>query len=87
MRPSGEMTERVKSMLTRDKMGVKDGFLFALKGDVERLLLDYFELDGKPEVKVALGDDGKYDISVTAAAVRIKHFDSTADLYKKQILK
>lgn len=76
-----EMTERIKSMLARDKTGIKEGFASALNGDLNKLLSDYFELSGRAEIKVEATEDGDYKLSFSARATRIKSFDSTCDAH------
>lgn len=83
VKPSSEMADRLKKMLTRDKMGVGEGFLATLKSDEKRLLCDYFSLDGDAEVSVTPLDDGSYDIQIKAKASKIKSFDSTSELSRK----
>lgn len=81
---SHAMAERLKAMLTKDKMGVHAGFMSALTGDLSRVLGDYFDIAAPPSVAVSLDDDGTYDITVSAKATRIKRFDTTQDLPKPE---
>ncbi len=83
MKPVKLMTERMKNMLVRDKMGVGEGFSSALKGDVERLLLDYFALTDV-DLRVDLDDDGYYKIRIVGTATAVKSFSSTADMQTKR---
>jgi septum formation topological specificity factor MinE len=75
-----EMKKRLGDMLTRDKVGVNEGFMTALDNDVNKLLNDYFELDKKCGIKVSQGENGKYILTLSASASRIKSFLSTADI-------
>ncbi len=83
MRASKQIAERMKNMLVRDKMGVGEGFTAALKGDVEKLLDDYFTVE-RADATVELNDDGKYEIRIVAIATAIKSFSSTADMQVKR---
>lgn len=83
MKPAREMAERMKNMLVRDKMGVGEGFSSALKGDIERLLQDYFELKSS-DVRVELDDNGFYKIKIEGNATAVKTFSSTADMQTKR---
>ena len=56
MRHAAEMQERLRKMLTKDKIG-DAGFVSALKRDVGRVLKDYFELSDEPELTVAVNAD------------------------------
>ncbi|MEG1529867.1 MAG: hypothetical protein RR405_05870, partial [Clostridia bacterium] len=77
---SKEIEDRLRGILTRDKVGVKNGFMVALNGDLNRLLGDYFELSVCGDVKVEQNGDGEYEVEFCAKASRIKSFDTTADL-------
>lgn len=83
LRPSKEMENRLKNMLTRDKMGVGQGFLTALSGDLNRLLGDYFSLDGEVKTEINPLDDGTYEIKIVGSANKIKAFSSTSELMRK----
>ena len=58
LRASRLMAERLKEMLTRDKLGVKEGFVSSLCKDAARLLGDYFEMESPPEVRISAGEEG-----------------------------
>lgn len=77
VKASKQISERLKLMLTRDKMGVGEGFLAALTSDLNRLLGDYFTLDGDIRIDVQLGDDGRYSVDISAEATNVKKFEST----------
>ena len=84
LRASRLMAERLKEMLTRDKLG-GEGFPAALKRDCARLLGDYFALAGEPEIAVSQREDGGYDITVRAQAHEIRRFRTTEDLPMPEI--
>lgn len=84
LKMSGKMAERVRRMLTRDKLG-GEGFSAALKRDCARLLGDYFALAGEPEITVSQREDGGYDITVRAQAHEIRRFRTTEDLPMPEI--
>lgn len=80
MRADRQIAKRMREMLTHDKVGVKDGFYSLLKGDINRLLGDYFDLIGEAKVDIEQGEGGNYVVSISVDAGRIKQFDTTADL-------
>ena len=82
VRHSREMAERLRAMLTKDKMGVHEGFMSALGGDIARTLSDYFELTAAPVIGISTDDDGNFEITLHASACRIKPFCTTQDLPK-----
>lgn len=84
LRASRLMAERLKEMLTRDKLGVKEGFVSSLCKDTARLLGDYFELEFPPEVRISAAEEGGYEISVKALASDVKRFETTADFPKPE---
>lgn len=67
---------RIREMLTKDKLGVSDGFMAAFKADEKHLVDDYFDVDDL-SVKVERREDGKYLVTVLAVASKIKLFDTT----------
>lgn len=77
-----EMKRRLSAILTRDKVGVSDGFSSALNSDLNKLLNDYFELDRRCEI-VITQEDGIYKLVLEAKASRIKSFSSTAELRRR----
>lgn len=79
VRPSRLMTERMKEMLIRDKMGVGEGFSSALTSDLGRVLGDYFDTLSAPTVAVARNEDGEYEVTVTVLAAGVKRFETTGD--------
>lgn len=80
MRADRQIAKRMREMLTHDKVGVKDGFYSLLKGDINRVLRDYFDLQDDAKIDIEQGDGGNYILSISANASRIKQFDTTADL-------
>lgn len=85
VKPSRLMVERIGDMLVRDKMGVHEGFLSAFSADIARVVGDYFELSSPPAVSVRRGEDGGFEVSVTAEARRLKRFETTSDLPKPEL--
>lgn len=80
MRADRDISNRMRQILTRDKLGVKEGFITALNNDCNHLFNDYFELNGRLAVRIEQTEDGQYSLSITGKAVRIKQFDTTADI-------
>lgn len=76
MRIAEQVSSRLRDMLTKDKFRASDGFVVAFKADVSHLVKDYFDADDIAfdfkETK-----DGKYEITVTVKASRIKQFETT----------
>lgn len=84
MRHAAEMQERLRKMLTKDKIG-DAGFVSALKRDVGRVLKDYFELSDEPELTVAVNADGGYTVTVSARADDIRRFRTTESLPRPEM--
>ncbi len=80
MRVDRSIASRMRQMLTHDCVGVKDGFMHALAGDVRNLLRDYFDTDGEASITINQREDGEYDVRIEAKAIRIKQFDTTMDI-------
>jgi hypothetical protein len=80
MRFSTQVAERMKTMLVRDKMGVSDGFLQVFKGELTRLVGDYFKIDRPIDVKIDLLDNGKYEVEMDFSASATKGFSTTRDM-------
>ena len=77
MRIDAQVTERLRDMLTKDKLGLSDGFLTSFKADFWGLVCDYFEVEGKPSVLVKEREDGKIELTISATATKLKTFDTT----------
>ena len=84
LRHAAEMQERLRKMLTKDKIG-NAGFVSALKRDVGRVLKDYFELSDEPELTVAVNADGGYAVTVSARADDIRRFRTTESLPRPEM--
>lgn len=80
MRADREIAQRMRDMLTFDKVNVKEGFLAALNGDLTKLFADYFVPSGEVCVEIAQRQNGAYEVTVTLEASRIKQFDTTKDV-------
>lgn len=80
MKASKEIANRMRDMLTWDKVGIKEGFSTALANDVNNLLCDYFSLDGNAKISVVQTENGTYSVSIEARATRIKKFETTMDM-------
>lgn len=77
MKMSSQMSARIRDMLTKDKLGLNDGFLAAFKGDITHLVKDYFDIEGQICVDVVETEDGKYKLSILATAGKINAFETT----------
>ncbi|MBO4555099.1 MAG: cell division topological specificity factor MinE [Clostridia bacterium] len=72
-----QISKRLRDMLTKDKLGLSDGFMTAFRSDLTHLVGDYFDLSEGVKIDVKLQEDGKYVLSITATADRINHFETT----------
>ncbi|MBQ9486137.1 MAG: hypothetical protein IJU83_04785 [Clostridia bacterium] len=62
---------RVENLINNDRMKYGDGFLDLLTGDVDRVLKDYFDYKGAPNVEmVKNGNVFALKITLTAEGVR-----------------
>ena len=84
MRHAAEMQERLRKMLTKDKVG-DAGFVSALKSDVGRVLQGYFELSDEPALPGAVKADGGYAVTVSARADDIRRFRTTESLHRPEM--
>lgn len=80
MKASKQIASRMRDMLTRDKVGIKEGFSTALENDLNNVLGDYFSLDGRAKIDVAQNERGVYKITIEAKATRVKQFQTTLDM-------
>ncbi len=80
MKASKQIASRMRDMLTRDKVGIKEGFSTALENDLNNVLGDYFSLDGRAKIDVAQNEGGVYKITIEANATRVKQFQTTLDM-------
>lgn len=80
MKASKQIASRMRDMLTRDKVGIKEGFSTALENDLNNVLGDYFSLDGRAKIDVAQNERGVYKITIEASATRVKQFQTTLDM-------
>ena len=66
---------RLKSIIETDRLSVGANFDELIESDLTKLLSDYFDLKG--EVKIFIEkQNGIYNLSIEANAVRIKPFGS-----------
>lgn len=84
MRRAAQMQERIRQMLTKDKIG-DTGFLSAMKRDVARVLGDYFQLSSEPEISVSVLPDGGYAVTVCARAEDVRRFRTTESLPRPEM--
>lgn len=80
MRQDRNISQRLREMLTHDKINIKEGFSTALNNDLNRLFCDYFDLNEPISVDITLKENGDYNVCVTAVASRIKQFETTLDI-------
>lgn len=65
------LTERMKSILTTDRLSQKDGLPDLIKSEAHTLLCDFFELDeDKIIVRIEPETDG-FIITIKAKAIRV----------------
>lgn len=80
LRPSKLMEERLKELLTRDKMGAGEGFSSAMTKDLARVFADYFDLVSQPVAAVVRDEDGMYEVKVTVRASAVRRFRTTEEM-------
>ena len=80
MKASKQIASRMRDMLTRDRVGIKEGFSTALENDLNNVLGDYFSLDGRAKIDVEQNERGVYKITIEANATRVKQFQTTLDM-------
>ncbi len=65
----------MENMINNDRMKSVDGFIDLLTGDIDRVLKDYFDYKGYPQVEV-VKNGGAFAVRVTVAAERIRAFSA-----------
>ena len=71
----------MREMLTQDKLCIREGFVTAMKGDLNRLLDGYFALSSPISVAIDREQDGAaYTVNISFAASDIRQFDTTLDV-------
>ncbi len=67
--------ERIRNMLLKDKLDLGEGFMRALKGDLNRVLSYYLTPRGECEVLVSPTSDG-FAISISVKASGLKRIEA-----------
>ena len=81
MKQDRDISKRMRDMLTRDSIPIREGFVTAMKSDLEKLLPAYFELSSPISVCIDRAQDGDgYSVCVTFSASDINRFDTTLDI-------
>ena len=66
---------RMETLINSDRMKNSDGFSDILTVDIDRVLKDYFEYKGKPQLEVAkTGNTFSVKITLTANGIRAFSF-------------
>lgn len=74
MKKRGELA-RIEQMIKNDRLAVKGDFSDLLIADVGRVLRDYFDYRGYPELKIEKSGDC-YAVAVRILATSVKPFSS-----------
>lgn len=64
--------DRVRKMLSRDKMMIPDNYKALLVSDITKLLSHYMELEEGVNLKLTVKEDGGYEVGIIALADRLK---------------
>lgn len=80
MKSNKDISLRMREMLTRDDVPIRDGFVAAMKSDLEKLLSAYFEPASSVSVAIDRDREGGYAVTVSFSASAIKRFDTTMDI-------
>ena len=75
-----DISRRMREMLLKDTVDVKEGFLTAMRGDVAKLAAGYFALTGEPKIAIDRQTDGGYKVEISFLASDILQFDTTLDI-------
>lgn len=83
MRADKQIANRMREILTKDKMGIKEGFFDILSKDMNNLLRNYFDLEKDAKITIEQSEQGVYKITVEGIASKIKQFDTTKEMAQK----
>ncbi len=83
MRADRDISRRMREMLTQDKVGVRDGFYAALRGDLGHLLASYFEISSPIRAEISQQTDGGFCVNISFSASEIRQFDTTLDIRRE----
>lgn len=65
---------RVQTVIENDRLNAGDGFGELLLSDLSKLLLEYFDFNGNPEIEIQK-NGGNYKVSIVIYPTRIKVFN------------
>lgn len=85
MRADKQIANRMREILTKDKMGIKEGFFDILSKDMNNLLRNYFDLEKDAKITIEQSERGVYKIAVEGIASKIKQFDTTKEMAQKSV--
>jgi len=74
MRKYGTDIERVKSVIGSDRLNLSKDYTSLISFDIEKLLEDYFELNGNLDFSITTTEKG-YEFTVKGSALRLKPFN------------
>lgn len=66
---------RVENMINSDRIKHADGFVDLLTGDINKVLKDYFDYKGIPNVSVSKNGNS-FSLNITLTAERIRAFSA-----------
>ena len=69
---------RVQTLIENDRLNVGRGFMDLLLSDLSKLLFDYFDFNGVPQVEIQK-NKGEYIVNITLNPVMIKTFNQLID--------
>jgi hypothetical protein len=69
---------RVQNLLENDRLNIGDGFNELFRSDLQKLLIDYFDIKKNPELKIVKNNNG-FNINITFESDRIKFFNCLND--------
>ena len=64
---------RMQTLIEQDRLEVSDGFCQLLISDLNKLLLDYFDFNGVPEISMKKNSN-EYQVNIILHPSRIKVF-------------
>ena len=65
---------RMQTIIENDRLNKGDGFCELLLSDLTKLLRDYFDFNGAPEIEIQKSG-GNYKVSIIVRPTRIKVFN------------
>lgn len=82
MKINRDVSNRMREMLSQDKIVISEGFVAAMKGDLGKLLDGYFKLSSPIAISIERGEDDSLVVRISFCASDARRFETTMDILK-----